>query len=73
MYDLACSNDGTYYNVEEPNGLPNDMIQYLIVLIYTRTSLAPAWFARHARSDFCFEFVSLRTFLISLIFQLWPY
>ena len=48
MYDMACSNDGTWFNVEEPSGLPEDMNQYLIILIYTRTSLAPVWFVRHA-------------------------
>ena len=43
IYDLACENDGSWYNIQTPSDVPNKMIQYQMILQRSRTITAPSW------------------------------
>ena len=43
MYNVACQNDGSWYNVQTEEDLPNKMIQYQILVQRSRTITKPTW------------------------------
>ena len=46
MYSLTCDNEGEWFNVEEPQDLPEVMLQYMILIQRSREVVDPVWFVR---------------------------
>ena len=43
MYNLACENDGSWYNVQTADDVPNKMLQYQMIVQRSRTVTEPTW------------------------------
>ena len=43
MYNLACENDGSWYNVQSDDDVPNKMLQYQMILQRSRVIIEPTW------------------------------